>query len=1000
MLSASYIILAMLMCHTVNAIAQEVARTVPTAPSPAHFAELSQAVHDQLMEHEERQRERVRRGHRSRRAVKRVCYGELGCFEDSGPFAYLEMLPSSPEEINTKFYFYSTRQRSDRPLMELSFLNMTNAFRGKRETEVSTSSPEGTSGRSSVASAPSSMSAVNATTFTTERPGGGQKKPTPSIDDLEGFDELSVRVIVHGFGSACPHVWIYEMKTALMAVEDCIVICVDWENGATFPNYVRAAANTRLVGKQLAMLLRNLQQHKGLDLMRTHVIGFSLGAHVSGFAGAELPGLSRITGLDPAGPLFEAQHPKVRLDSSDAEFVDVIHSNGENLILGGLGSWRPMGHVDYYPNGGRVQTGCSNLFVGAVTDFIWSAQAAEDEEGRSLCNHRRAYKFFIDSVAPRCLFPAFPCGNYDDFLKGRCFPCAQDDEDLAEGVPRCGNIGYYADRSTGRGQLYLLTREEEPFCAHQFQLQIFNSFNDLPLRTIGRLEAILEGDGGLNETFEISEKDDAEFFAGDIVSKIIVPHPALGFPTTLSLHYKSYSGWLSKGLPHWDIDKVVLTDSFGRSHSLCRPSTKLSSGSPVRLRLQAGNCELDNQEDYGAYTTQPPAAPPAQHAGNPTVAVPTDVPDSSVQESGLAASVDGVESAKQRKDIFNLGTSFKLARNQTYPLDQGDELPWQPILVGNSLDNETAEAAESSRSLSDSIVGEIFEPVLKDRRLAVNRGRNLQDYATTDSPEIMEPVLKATTPRVKQGKDLDLSESELAAGMVTTLGAITSAVAGSSRLPAKTMAQVGTGRSPDPDEPQTVQLLPFRLGELLQRAERYARETLLPLISVQAPRFFGFNVTPHDREPVRPGESRKPRYIPRYEESAFLNTSSNARRRSQKASRRSSAQQRNLLRLVRARSHGLDDGEDGSDEQREGEREQRNEVNYYTNVLQSESRSMRPEAPEYRPVFIDLPTYKPKTAAAFSTSAAVSAPLASAAVSGSVSLSRARRRGRSPKLIP
>ncbi|EDW55964.1 uncharacterized protein LOC6614803 [Drosophila sechellia] len=1000
MLSASYIILAVLMCHTGNAIAQEVARTVPTAPSPAHFAELSQAVHDQLMEHEERQRERVRRGHRSRRAVKRVCYGELGCFEDSGPFAYLEMLPSSPEEINTKFYFYSTRQRSDRPLMELSFLNMTNAFRGKRETEVSTSSPEGTSGRSSVASAPSSMSAVNATTFTTERPGGGQKKPTPSINDLEGFDELSVRVIVHGFGSACPHVWIYEMKTALMAVEDCIVICVDWENGATFPNYVRAAANTRLVGKQLAMLLRNLQQHKGLDLMRTHVIGFSLGAHVSGFAGAELPGLSRITGLDPAGPLFEAQHPKVRLDSSDAEFVDVIHSNGENLILGGLGSWQPMGHVDYYPNGGRVQTGCSNLFVGAVTDFIWSAQAAEDEEGRSLCNHRRAYKFFIDSVAPRCLFPAFPCGNYDDFLKGRCFPCAQDDEDLAEGVPRCGNMGYYADRSTGRGQLYLLTREEEPFCAHQFQLQIFNSFNDLPLRTIGRLEAILEGDGGLNETFEISEKDDAEFFAGDIVSKIIVPHPALGFPTTLSLHYKSYSGWLSKGLPHWDIDKVVLTDSFGRSHSLCRPSTKLSSGSPVRLRLQAGNCELDNQEDYGAYTTQPPAAPPAQHAGNPTVAVPTDVPDSSVQESGLAASVDGVESAKQRKDIFNLGTSFKLARNQTYPLVQGDELPWQPILVGNSLDNETAEAAESSRSLSDSIAGEIFEPVLKDRRLAVNRGRNLQDYATTDSPEIVEPVLKATTPRVKQGKDLDLSESELAAGMVTTLGAITSAMAGSSRLPAKTMAQVGTGRSPDPDEPQTVQLLPFRLGELLQRAERYARETLLPLISVQAPRFFGFNVTPHDREPVRPGESRKPRYIPRYEESAFLNTSSNSRKRSQKASRRSSVQQRNLLRLVRARSHGLEDGEDGSNEQRERQREQRNEVNYYTNVLQSESRSMRPEAPEYRPVFIDLPTYKPKTAAAFSTSAAVSAPLASAAVSGSLSVSRARRRGRSPKLIP
>lgn len=69
-----------------------------------------------------------------------------------------------------------------------------------------------------------------------------------------------------------------------------------------------------------------------------HLIGFSLGAHVSGFAGAELPGLSRITGLDPAGPLFESQHPKARLDSTDANFIDVIHSNGENLILGGLGN--------------------------------------------------------------------------------------------------------------------------------------------------------------------------------------------------------------------------------------------------------------------------------------------------------------------------------------------------------------------------------------------------------------------------------------------------------------------------------------------------------------------------------------------------------------------------------------------------------------------------------------------------------------------------------------
>lgn len=74
------------------------------------------------------------------------------------------------------------------------------------------------------------------------------------------------------------------------------MICVDWEAGALIPNYVRAAANTRLVGKQLSMLLEGLNRHLGLPFHNVHVIGFSLGAHVAGFAGAELKNLSRITG--------------------------------------------------------------------------------------------------------------------------------------------------------------------------------------------------------------------------------------------------------------------------------------------------------------------------------------------------------------------------------------------------------------------------------------------------------------------------------------------------------------------------------------------------------------------------------------------------------------------------------------------------------------------------------------------------------------------------------
>lgn len=49
--------------------------------------------------------------HRQKREASVVCYGDLGCFEDSGPFGYIDMLPSSPEEIDTKFYVFSTQHR-------------------------------------------------------------------------------------------------------------------------------------------------------------------------------------------------------------------------------------------------------------------------------------------------------------------------------------------------------------------------------------------------------------------------------------------------------------------------------------------------------------------------------------------------------------------------------------------------------------------------------------------------------------------------------------------------------------------------------------------------------------------------------------------------------------------------------------------------------------------------------------------------------------------------
>lgn len=38
-----------------------------------------------------------------------------------------------------------------------------------------------------------------------------------------------------------------------------------------------------------------------------------------------------LTALDAAGPLFENYPPSVRLDSSDAVFVDAIHTDGDEF---------------------------------------------------------------------------------------------------------------------------------------------------------------------------------------------------------------------------------------------------------------------------------------------------------------------------------------------------------------------------------------------------------------------------------------------------------------------------------------------------------------------------------------------------------------------------------------------------------------------------------------------------------------------------------------------
>lgn len=89
------------------------------------------------------------------------------------------------------------------------------------------------------------------------------------------------------------------MKNALLKRDDINVVIVAWYNGSHV-GYSKAAANCRLVGAQIAHLVEALHKEVGLAPSLVHVVGYSLGAHVAGYAGSTLKTkgyrIARITG--------------------------------------------------------------------------------------------------------------------------------------------------------------------------------------------------------------------------------------------------------------------------------------------------------------------------------------------------------------------------------------------------------------------------------------------------------------------------------------------------------------------------------------------------------------------------------------------------------------------------------------------------------------------------------------------------------------------------------
>ncbi|GFG30365.1 hypothetical protein Cfor_12942 [Coptotermes formosanus] len=434
-----------------------------------------------------------------------------------------------------------------------------------------------------------------------------------------------VYFISHGFIENGNKEWIKKMTKELLKLLDCSVIVVDWSGGSG-PPYPQAVANIRLVGAMTAHLINNLIVQVGIQPELIHIIGHSLGAHMAAYAGQTIHRnfkyrLGRITGLDPAEPHFSKTDPIVRLDPTDADFVDVIHTDAGPFLSGGLGIFQPVGHVDFYPNGGIEQPGCR----GGVLSYMAKESGSFYRGIRHMlgCNHIRSYQYFTESInTGPCYFMGTECGSWEEFQNGSCFNCIDGNT-----CPFQTKLGLHADSYLRKGiaygsplnlppprthvKLFMMTGDEEPFCRHHYRVKwrISDSCKSLLHGgEVGIIWVTLQGDKGATKEIQLTKV--VQYYEPGSEHQVIVPGDPVGKLQSVILRWEYrtnplnpltwrffltphiYIGWMQiesieekhsltvcpeEGVPLLTRKPLTLSGEMGYGHCNLKPNTKQKS---------------------------------------------------------------------------------------------------------------------------------------------------------------------------------------------------------------------------------------------------------------------------------------------------------------------------------------------------------------------------------------------------------------------------------------
>lgn len=245
----------------------------------------------------------------------------------------------------------------------------------------------------------------------------------------------------------------------------------------------------------------------------------------------------------------------------------------------------------------------------------------------------------------------------------------------------------------------------------------------------------------------------------------------------------------------------------------------LESQVPINLVLTSGDCKAVDDSDESESEEDEKEVP--ESVVDETT---TQVITSSTEEVSTVTVT--VVDKIQRSDTNDLNTYFSSKES-----DEINSLPWMPIIPPHF---ETTEASTTSTTKSP----EIFEPIVASRQskdkpktvelvepLVILKPKRESTATLFDIEPNKIPQMRAENRTFKRANDKRSFEIVLNDQNVTK----SSKLSNSSKISKENTTDTKS---------IMVQLFPYRIASMFEKAERYARQTILPYLTEQFPTFF------------------------------------------------------------------------------------------------------------------------------------------------------------------